>query len=112
MHEVFGDQVVLAAISTWLIEKLKGSKWFPLASEGAERLNKIFAAAVAALATAGIMMSAGWDAAAHTFTFTVANLDTSNVATFLYHGVGQYIYMKFAYKGMKLLRSTNGTVAP
>lgn len=103
MHEVLGDQLILAALSSCGIEALKNSKYFPLITTQTEQLNKIFAAAVAALATAGILVTANWDPTAHTFTFAVANLTAMSVLSFVWHWFGQYIYMKIAYKGMKAL---------
>jgi len=112
MHEVLGDQLILAAVSSWLIEHLKASKYFPLITVETESLNKIFAACVAALATAGILVSSSWDATSHTYTFAIANLTAGSVLSFVWHWGGQYIYMKFAYKGMRALSNGSSPVAP
>lgn len=113
MHEdIFSNQLVIAAVSSWLMEKLKDSKYFPLITTETERLNKLFAATVAALATAGILVTTNWDGS--TFTFSIANLTLPTVGAFLWHWVGQYVYMKFAYKGMKALGNgkPNGETPP
>ncbi len=111
MDEVFGDQLVVAALGAWLIERLKHSKYFPLISTETEKLNKLFSGFVAALATAGILVTTTWDAGSHTFVFSVTNLTVGAVASFLWHWAGQYIYLKFAYKGIKALNGKTPAAA-
>lgn len=102
MQEMYGDQIMLALITAWFIEKIKKSTWFPWLTAKTEKLNQGVSAVIAALSTAGILVAAGWDVSSHTFTLSVAGLTVSNIATFVWQSFGQYLLMKFAYKfGMK-----------
>lgn len=111
MHDPFGNQLVFAAIASWIIQLLKQSKWFPLITTETQSLNKLFAGFVAALGTAGILFTQSWDGSTHTLVITLSGLSAGNVLMFIWHWLGQYIYMKGAYKFF-LKPSTNGAALP
>jgi len=50
-------QLVLAAVSSWAIQKIKSSKWFPWITMESQKLNRWVGGLVAFAASAGIVVS-------------------------------------------------------
>jgi len=97
MDSVFGSQVIYAAVTAWVIERLKRASWFPVVTQQTERVNKVLAAVFAALGTVGILVAHTWEPTSHTLTITIAGLTAMNVVTFAWNFLGQYVLTKGAY---------------
>ncbi len=60
MQAELQTQLVVAAISSWLIQKVKSSPLVPFIHEESEKLNRYFAGLIAALGTVGIALACSW----------------------------------------------------
>lgn len=97
MDSLIANQVIYAAIASWLIEHFKNSKWFPWATQETNKLNKLLAALFSVLGTASIFVASAWEPSTHALTLTITGLTLANGLHFGWLLLSQYIFIKGAY---------------
>lgn len=55
--ETLSTQVAVAAVISWLLQKIKGSSWFPFITAETEKINRIAAVVLSGLGTLGIVLA-------------------------------------------------------
>lgn len=92
--------VAVNAVLVWLMQYLKGSKYFPWLTTETAAANKIASAILAGLASAGMVFTLAHTGAggAGTITITYAGLTISNLAHFAAQFVANYATQKTFYK--------------
>ena len=106
MEDLLANQATLAAISVYLIQKLKSWARLPLVSETTDRLNRALSLILATLSAAGILVVANWTGfETGTFTLTVTGLTAANITAFAWTMVKslamQEVFYR-VYKGSKV----------
>ena len=91
------SQITLGAIASWVLERLKSAKWFPLLTEESDKLVKVFAAALTSfLAITGL--SYVYDPVAHTL--LIQNFGLSAIGAAAWHWVTQFIMQEAWYQNI------------
>jgi hypothetical protein len=83
-----------SAVSVWLMQWLKNSKWFPLLKEGQAALNRTAAVVVAFLSSLGVHFV--WDGTAHTLLIT--GLTLSGIGAMAWHFINQMAAQETIYQ--------------
>jgi hypothetical protein len=91
---------VLNAFVVFVLQHLKQARWFPFLTTETEKANRWVSAALATLASAGIVFTVAHTGSGGTGTITLsyAGLTTMNVAHFLVRAIGNYAGQKVIYK--------------
>lgn len=94
--DIFGWQVALSALITFVLEHLKQSSWFPWLSQQTEGWNRIASVVLAAIGAVGI--HAEFDATAGTLVIT--GLTLGGLLHFVLEWGRQWLYQQLIYKGV------------
>lgn len=94
--ELMGAQVTASAVIVYLIQLLKGAKWFPWLDDGAKKVNRFIAIVLAGVGAVGIHTQFDSEAGILTITgLTVAGI---------VHGAGEWIravvFQELIYRGV------------
>jgi len=103
--DLLTSQFTVAYIAAALIEWLKKQSWFPFVNVDTSKLNRVFAAAVALLATVGITTTFDSEAGV----LTLSGLTLGNIAQSVWIWITQYALQQGAYKGLIKPSSTEKT---
>lgn len=76
------DQVVIAGIATWLIQKAKAWSGLPAVQQGAMKAVRVFASIVALLSASGILVTTNWVGAEGTFSLAITGISAGNITLF------------------------------
>jgi hypothetical protein len=88
------SSLTASAVAVWIIQYLKGAKWFPLLqahTKGASRLASII---LAALGTAGLQ----WQWTSSTHTLAISNLTLMVILTGLWHVLQHFAVQEVVYQ--------------
>lgn len=100
MDTNFSSQLVLAFLTTKIIEMIKRTSKVPWVTEQTDALNKWLGAFLAALSAAGIAVATTFDPSTGTFTLMVSGLTISGVVGFLWQWLSQWALQQAAYEGI------------
>lgn len=91
---VLSQQIPLAVISTYLIEWLKTTKYFPFLSKETEKLNRYAGVIIAALSSVGILVTFDHTAGI----LTISGLTAINLLHVAGRFIQQWTLQQVAYK--------------
>ena len=96
--------IALNGLAVWAIQFLKGSKFFPWINGKTQAVNRIASSVAAALASAGMTITAlhTGTVEAGTLTITYAGLTMSHLASFGYTAIGSFWAQKLMYKATQI----------
>jgi UDP-N-acetylmuramyl pentapeptide phosphotransferase/UDP-N-acetylglucosamine-1-phosphate transferase len=98
------DQIVLAGVAVWIIEKLKASKRFPFIDQYTDQLNKWLSVALAIAGTVGISVTFNMADGS----LLITGLTPESVLSFAWNATSQFVIQQAGYHGV-LKRSTHYT---
>ncbi|MGA8224003.1 MAG: hypothetical protein WB780_20305 [Candidatus Acidiferrales bacterium] len=93
------SELVFAYASSWAIQLLKTSKWFPILTTETQRLNKVASALIAIMGSAGIIITSQ-HVGAGAWTLSITGLTLANVYHVAGHAIRIYMLQKASYKGL------------
>lgn len=88
------SQVIIAALVSYAIEFIKGSKYFPFITAESAKVNRFVSVVLSGLSALGIHVVCSKLNHSCVFTWT----DGITVLTVLWHWVSQFVYQHLIYK--------------
>ena len=101
MDQFIVNQITLAGIAVWVIQRLKASKWAPWLSDITDNANRIVAVVIASLSAAGIIVTYEWSGATGQFSLDITGLTATNVMEFLWKVVQSIVLQEGFYRVVK-----------
>lgn len=103
MHmDLLGDQVTMAGVIVWAVQRLKTATWFPWLREGGGAANALLAGLLAAATTAGLE----WNYSASVGTLTITGLTAGGIVHFAGEIIRQLVLQQSMWVGLKIKNGT------
>lgn len=101
MESATYDQVIVAAISVWIIQRLKAWSLFPSIKDGADKVLRGLAVIAAMLSAAGILVTANWNGVEGTLSILVTGLSVKNGLLFVWLTLKSLISQELIWRVVK-----------